>query len=38
MAKLSFNKIGAKINTAINTLTFNGQPIEVKQYLSIADK
>lgn len=38
MAKVSFTKLGLKINQEINTIEFNGQNIEVKQYLPISDK
>lgn len=38
MAKISFNKLGLKVNQEIKTITFNEQTIEVKQYLPIADK
>lgn len=39
MAKVSFSKLGLKtINTEIKTVEFNGQQIEVKQYLPIQEK
>lgn len=38
MAKITFNKIGAKINTEIKTITFNDAVIEVKQYLELEQK
>lgn len=38
MAKISFTKLGAKINQDINYVDFNEQTIEVKQYLPIEDK
>ena len=38
MAKVSFTKLGLKINQDIKTIEFNGQTIEVKQYLPINDK
>jgi hypothetical protein len=38
MAKVSFNKLGLKINNNINTFTFNEQEIEVKEYLSTNEK
>lgn len=38
MAKISFTKLGLKANQDIKTLLWNGQEIEVKQYLSISDK
>lgn len=38
MAKISFTKLGLKINQEIKTIEYNGQNIEVKQYLPIQDK
>ena len=38
MAKISFTKLGLKVNQEIKTVTFNEQTIEVKQYLPINDK
>ena len=38
MAKLAFTKLGLKIPNDINTLVFNGQTVEIKNYLSIQDK
>lgn len=38
MAKLSFNKLGLKVNQEVNKFNYNDQIIEVKQYLSINDK
>ena len=38
MAKLSFSKLGLTKNTDIKTIEYNGQNIEVKQYLPINDK
>ena len=38
MAKLSFTKLGLKANQDIKTIEYNGQNIEVKQYLSLSDK
>lgn len=38
MAKLTFTKLGLKINTDIEILEFNEQTIEVKQYLPVNDK
>jgi hypothetical protein len=38
MAKVSFNKLGLIKNNDIKTIEYNGQTIEVKQYLSINDK
>lgn len=38
MANISFNKLGLKINTEINTINWNGQEIEVAQYLPIQEK
>lgn len=38
MAKVSFSKLGLTKNNNIKTIEYNGQIIEVKQYLSINDK
>ncbi len=38
MAKISFSKLGLKVNQEIKTFEWNGQNIEVKQYLPIAEK
>ena len=38
MAKVSFNKLGLKVNQEVEELEWNGQKIEVKQYLPIAEK
>ena len=38
MAKISFTKLGLKVNQDIKTIEYNGQNIEVKQYLPIQDK
>lgn len=38
MAKLSFTKLGLKTNQDIETIEYNGQIIEVKQYLPVNDK
>lgn len=38
MAKVSFTKLGLKRNDEIKTFEFNGQEIEVKQYLPIEKK
>lgn len=38
MAKVAFTKLGLKLNNQIKTLEFNGQTIEIKQYISIEDK
>jgi hypothetical protein len=38
MAKLSFTKLGLKANQNIKTIEYNGQIIEVKQYLPVNDK
>lgn len=38
MAKVSFSKLGLTKNNDIKTIEYNGQIIEVKQYLSINDK
>lgn len=38
MAKLSFTKLGLAHNKAVNTINYNGQNIEIKQYLPVNDK
>lgn len=38
MAKVSFSKLGLTKNNDIKIVEYNGQTIEVKQYLSINDK
>ena len=38
MAKISFTKLGLKTNQDIKTIEYNGQNIEVKQYLPVNDK
>lgn len=38
MAKVSFTKLGLKVNQDIKTIEFNGQSIEVKQYLPVNEK
>ena len=38
MAKLAFTKLGLKPKNEIVTLDFNGQTIEIKQYLSTEKK
>ena len=38
MAKISFTKLGLKVNQDVKTIEYNGQNIEVKQYLPIQDK
>lgn len=38
MAKVSFSKLGLTKNNDIKTIEYNGQTIEIKQYLSINDK
>lgn len=38
MANLAFTKLGLKKNQEIKTIEYNGQTIEVKQYLPINDK
>ena len=38
MAKVSYANLKLKSNTAVKTFEFEGQVIEVKQYLSIEDK
>ena len=38
MAKVSFNKLGLKVNQENKTIEYNGQSIEIKQYLPVNDK
>jgi hypothetical protein len=38
MAKVSLTKLGLKVNQDIKTISFNGQEIEVKQYLPVNEK
>ena len=38
MAKLSFTKLGLAQNKAVQSINYNGQVIEVKQYLPVNDK
>lgn len=38
MAKISFSKLGLKVNQDIKTIIFNNQSIEVKQYLPVNEK
>lgn len=38
MAKVSFSKLGLKVNQEIKELEWNEQKVEVKQYLPIAEK
>lgn len=38
MAKVAISKLGLKINQEVKTFEFNGQNIEVKQYLPIQDR
>lgn len=38
MAKLSFSKLGLKVNNEVVNIHFNDQVIEVKQYISVNDK
>jgi hypothetical protein len=38
MAKVSFTKLGLKVNQEIKTIKFNEQDIEVKQYLPVNEK
>lgn len=38
MAKVSFSKLGLKINQEVKEFEWNNQKIEVKQYISITDK
>lgn len=38
MAKVSFKNLGLKVNQEVKVINFNGQEIEVKQYLPVNDK
>lgn len=38
MAKVSFSKLGLKVNNEIVNIHFNDQVIEVRQYISVNDK
>jgi hypothetical protein len=38
MAKVSLTKLGLKVNQDVKDIEFNGQIIEVKQYLPVNDK
>lgn len=38
MAKVSFKNLGLKINQDVQTISFNGQNVEVRQYLPLEDK
>lgn len=38
MAKISFTKLNAKLDTGVKILEFNDQKIEVRQYLPVNDK
>ena len=38
MAKLAFSKLSLKVNNEVKTIEFNGNSIEVKQYLPVNDK
>ena len=38
MAKVSLTKLGLKVNQDVKNIEFNGQIIEVKQYLPVNDK
>ena len=38
MAKVSFSKLGLKINNEVININYNEQIIEVKQYISVNDK
>jgi hypothetical protein len=38
MAKVAFNKLGLKMNQETKNIVFNGQSIEIKQYLPINEK
>jgi hypothetical protein len=38
MAKVAFSKLKCKINEEVKVIDFNGEKIEVKQYLPLSDK
>ena len=38
MAKLAFTKLGLAKNASVKTINYNGQVIEVKQYLPVSEK
>lgn len=38
MSKISFSKLNAKVNNSVQILNYQGQNIEVKQYLPIKEK
>ena len=38
MAKVGFTKLGLKVNQEVKNIEFNGQSIEVKQYLPVNEK
>lgn len=38
MAKVSFNKLGLKLNQDVKIINYNNQNIEVKQYLPVQEK
>lgn len=38
MAKVSFTKLGLKVNQEIKTIKWNGQIIDIKQYIPVSDK
>ena len=38
MGKITYSKIGLKVNTEVNKFTFNNQEIEVLHYLPVEDK
>jgi hypothetical protein len=38
MAKVAFNKLGLTKNTSVASFDWNGQTIEVKQYLPAQEK
>ena len=38
MAKIGFTKLGLSINKEVKEIEWNGQKIEVKQYLPAEDK
>jgi len=38
MAKVTFTKLGLKVNQEIKTIEYNEQVVEIKQYLPIQEK
>lgn len=38
MSKITYTKLGLKVNTDVNTFDYNGQTVEVLKYLPISEK